>query len=326
MTPERPAPANAAASPAGSISPIADLSYRNYDGPLYTRAARWWIVAVANIRLVRKKPGFWILALIALLPYLIVGVLLYFQSGALSNVPNPLVNNTPGQKYASQFFRAYQQQAFWLFLIALMVGASSIAADNKANALLVYLSKPISKGDYLLGKWMGIFLILFGVAVIPALVLYFYCLTSYISEGFLKEEPLLILRVLLACAVPAAIHSSLIVGFSAWSKTPRMAGAIYAAFYFVVGFITSIVWGILYHRAIRSGDLDQGVLLRHLSVDGVIQGLGQNIYAVDERVGFMQMVMSRPPVMAMVGLAAILVVLGVGAARAKVRAVEVVRG
>jgi ABC-2 type transport system permease protein len=314
-------------------SPIADLSYRGYDGPLHTRFARWWIVALAGIRLVRKKPGFWILVALCAFPFLLAAIRLYIESQVrvrgLAVPPNPLIDATTGQKYASAFFQAYSGQQLMLFVAALLVGAGSIAADNRANALLVYLSKPITKGDYLLGKWMGVFLTLFGVAFAPAFLLYLYCLLSYGSDGFLRDEPLLWGRVLLAAMVPAAVHASLILGFSAWSKTPRMAGAIYAAFYFISGIVAAILWGIRYH-----GDIEKGVLLRHLSVSGVIEGLGQNIYGVTmHTVGILrrhhemrQMTIPMPALGAMLGVAAALILLGVLATRLKIRAVEVVRG
>src|SRR5207253_5297088 len=47
---------------AGSVAaPIADLSYRNYDRRLYSRSARWWIIAVSRIRFLRGKWWFWLL-------------------------------------------------------------------------------------------------------------------------------------------------------------------------------------------------------------------------------------------------------------------------
>lgn len=311
-------------------SPIADLSYRNYDGPLHARAARWWIVALAGIRQARKLKGFWAVSTVAALPFIGLGVMLYFTSGAPQmGGANPFINDTPGQKYASIFFQAFSQQQLWLFLIALMVGAGSIAADNQTNALLVYLSKPITKSDYLLGKWMGIFLIVFAVAVVPAIGLYGYCFLSYLSSGFLRDEPLLLLRLLIAAAIPAAVHASLLTGFSAWSKTPRMAGAFYAGFYFVSLTAAMAVWGILTH-----GNLAKGTLVRHLSVSGVIEGLGQQVYGVTLRIpefnrhrGSMEMVtLDAPPLWAMLVVAVALVALGVAAARSRIRAVEVVRG
>ncbi len=310
-------------------SPIADLSYRSYDGPLQTHTLRWWIVAVAAMRLVRRKPGFWALVALAAFPYLIQGFVLYIQSQTRAAGFGGLNAPSAGQKYATVFFTALSAQRLLLFGIALMVGAGAIAADNRANALLVYLSKPITKLDYLLGKWMGVFLTLFAVALAPALLLYLFCLTSYLSDGFLKDEPWLFVRMILACAVPAAVHASLICGFSAWSKTPRMAGAIYAAFYFVSGIVAMIVWAIRYHN-----NTEQGLLIQHFSVDGAIQGLAQNIYGVTlqitaiqrHRMELRQLTLPPPPLAAMLALVLGMIVLGVLATRAKIRAVEVVRG
>jgi len=314
-------------------SPIADFTYRTYDGPLYTRRIRWWIVALAGIRLSMKKKGFWVLAGLAVLPYVITVVQLYLQSRASTltggQTPNPLNMPLPGQQYSSQFFQAFVFQAFFLFILTLLAGTGTIASDNQANALQVYLSKPITKGDYLAGKMMGVAIVIFAVAFVPALSLYAYCLLSFVNEGFFKNEPWLIVRIIAACSVPALVFSALIVGFSAWSKTPRMAGAIFAGFYFMSGIVAGIYWGVRYR-----GNLGQGNLERHFSVDGVIQGLVQNAYGVTQRMmtgnprtGALEQVSMPPPnawVMLALGLG--LVALGLMAARARIRAVEVVRG
>lgn len=308
-----------------SASPIADLSYRNFDGPLQTRAARWWIVAVANIRITRRKPGFWILTLLAMLPYIMNVILLYLSSGGFS----PVSSKNPDEKYAVHFYQALQSQQFWLFLLALLVGASCIAADNRANALLVYLSKPITKGDYLLGKWMGIFLILFGIGAVPSLLLYVYCMLSYWGEGFSTHAVKLIGQILLANEIPAAVHASLLVAFSAWSKTPRMAGAIYAGFYLISG----VVVGIIGRLEFKS-HADARHLVQSLSVPGAISGLAQNVYHVTLQVPKFhratQELLSQeipPPLLGpMLGIVIGLIVVGVVVARMKINAVEVVRG
>lgn len=327
---------DAPAAPAGTVpggyghGPIADLSYRTYDGPLHSRRARWWIVALNSLRLSKQKKGFWISAAISTLPYLFIVLQLYLQSRtqAPSGI-NPFDNSTPGQKYAANFFQAYSLQAFFLFIIALMVGSGSIALDNRSNALLVYLSKPITKTDYLIGKWMGIFLALFAVSFVPSLILYLYCLLSYYGDGFLKQEPWLWLRMIGACAVPAAVHASLLIGFSAWSKTPRMAGAIYAGVFFIGQFVCMATWGIM-----TNGHMERGVLIRHLNIDGVIKGLGQNIYGVALRMptwnnvkGGMEVFSIEPPSLrGVLLLGAALCVIGIAAARLRIRAVEVVKG
>ena len=317
-------------APGSSASPIADLTYRTYDGPLHTRALRWWIVALSGIRATIRLKGFWIVAALALLPYLILALQLYLQGlsqGAASGI-NPFAQTARGQKYASQFLQGLQWQMLFLFITGLVVGSGSIARDNQANALLVYLSKPLTKADYLLGKWIAMFLSIFAVAFVPAFVLYLYCLLSYTSE-FLRDEPWLLLRIIGACAVPAAVHSSLLLGFSAWSKTGRMAGAFYAGFYYLGNVVTAIYWSVRYR-----GNLGQGVLERHLNVEGAISGLAQNILGVSQRMptmmrhsGTLDVVTIDPPrLWAVLALALGLCVAGIVAARLRIRAVEVVRG
>lgn len=317
--------------PTNGASPIADLSYRSYTGPLHTRAVRWWIVALATIRGAFKKPGFWIVFGLAALPYLIDGIVML-----LSGIESPFSRAEPGQKFALHFSSDLSSQQILLFVAALIVGSGSIAADNRANALLVYLSKPITKGDYLLGKWMGLFLPLFAIAFAPALLFYIFCLLSYTNNGFLRDEPLLFVRVLLACMVPGAVHASLLLAFSAWSKTPRMAGAIYAAFYFISQIVAGIAWSVVaIHPGGHIDTSPRSQFIQHLSVDGVIKGLAQNIFHLTQHVmtrgrhnrgGFGEMILAPPPLVPLLTLALAMIVIGILATRAKIRAVEVVRG
>jgi ABC-2 type transport system permease protein len=310
-------------------APIADLSYRGYNGPLQMRLFRWWIVALAGIRLIRKKPAFWVLTGLAAGPYLFAIFILYLTSRFPMPERFPFIDPTVGQKYAFQFFQAFDMQLFPLLLVALMAGAGSIAADNQTNALLIYLSKPITKGDYLLGKWMGVFLVVYGVAAVPAFILYLYCLLSYTSSGFLKEEPWLFLRFPLACALPAAVYASLLVGISAWSKTPRMAGAIVAGLYFATSIIAGAYWGIRYH-----GNIAEGIDVRHASLSGALNGIAQHIYGVTlhitrfrPREHLLESVDLSPPTLwPLLAITTLILLGGVVAARLRIRAVEVVSG
>lgn len=178
-------------------------------------------------------------------------------------------------KYTLTFFQVNSGTNLLLFIIALTVGSGAISADNKANALLVYLSKPLTKADYLLGKWMGIFFTLFLETFVPSLVLYLYCLTSYLDKGFLKNDPMLFFKMIAAACVPAAMHASLLVGASAWSKAPRIASVFYASLYFGSLVVTGMVFGIVYR-----GDFERGQEVLKLSLSGMMDGIQQIIYHI----------------------------------------------
>jgi ABC-2 type transport system permease protein len=347
-----PAPLPVSAPPSTSqiaplASPIADLSYRHYDGPLKAHAFRWWIVSLANIRQVFRRPAFWGMCVACLLPYLIHALSIYIefrfaQMGLQAGPPGgrrgrggegpPMLQFAPGERFAHHFFTALtgDVNSLLLLLIALMVGSGSIAADTRANALMVYLSKPITKGDYLLGKWVGIFLPIYFAACVPGLLLYLFCLMSYTSDGFLRDEPWLVVRLLAAAAVPASIHASLLVGCSAWSKTPRLAGATYAGIYFITAIISGSILGPIFFRANPS----TRALLQHVSISGTVDGLVQNIYNTRAVSGLLDIIanqgkpqlVERPALWLMASLAAALIIVGITLARMRIRAVEVVRG
>ena len=336
LSPTPPLPNPDDAKPHGaSDSPIADTSYRNYDGPLNLRRSRWTIIAAAMWQLIKKKSVFWVLAALCLLPFLFAVLKLWIQSrlpsGIVEQRPDPvfylMFDLTPGQKYTYQFYRALDFQLYFLFPLAILLGSGSIAADNRTNALMVYLSKPLTKGDYLLGKWLGVFLIMFGASVVPAFGLYMYAL---MSDGidFLKQDPFLLLKVACASVIPAALFTSLQLGLSAWSKTPRIAGAVFAGIYVASGWIAQILWEMQTNK-----DLTKGILLRHLSLSGIINGLNQNLFGlnlhwanVHRRRGFNVAELPPPNAAVLFTVFLVIVIGGIAAARAKINAVEVVRG
>ena len=322
-------PAGASISTNGSnaaqlASPIADLTYRNYDGPLQTRAVRWWIVAVSGLRQAFRRPGFWVGVALCALPCFFIGLMLYFQGLAGLTPPRGAMAADEGGRFARAFFQITPLQGLLVFIVALNVGSGSIAADNGANALLVYLSKPLTKGDYLLGKWMGVFLLIAGTLLIPNLLLYIFCLLMFFKDGFLSDEPLLIGRVLLACCVPGVLYASLFIGASAWSKTGRAAGGFMAALYFLSAILSGVLFGIFTMRTRDPSDAQ--LLLQNASIQGIIGGLTQHIYGLASRHIGRGMNIAAAPLWPLVLVFAGMVAMGVSAARAKVKAVEVVRG
>ena len=308
-------------------SSISDLSYRNYDGPLKTRFVRWWVVAQSGLRLTWGRGWFYILAGLPLFRFLMAAFLMYIRNQIAPGLPN-YADEPEGQRYALQFWSVLcgDTMSMLLLIISLVAGAGCIAADNRANALLVYFSKPISKLDYLVGKWMSIFITLMGVMLFPAALLYTYCLISYREEGFFAADRWLGLHLLLAILVPAILHSSLIVGISAWSKSPRIVAAIYTSLYILGGIVAAIVGGILYKN-----DPAMQNLIQHFSLRGLIIGIDQNILHVVVPVFHLQRgapveTIEIPRLWPLLTIVGVLVAGSLTAAWLKIRAVEVVRG
>ena len=67
-------------------SPIADLTYRNYDGPITSHTFRWWVVALSVLRTNLKKPGFWINGALIVLIFLFQALLFFFSNNVASRI------------------------------------------------------------------------------------------------------------------------------------------------------------------------------------------------------------------------------------------------
>ncbi len=242
-------------------TPIADLSYRNYDGPLEAPTMRWWVVAKMSIRLATKKRGFWIWSSLAAYWYLVLGAIFYFvdvlaDQASSNGGPNFSSGFFSSVVWKDKFLDAFSIGKLLLLIVALLVGIGSIANDNRANALLVYLSKPCTKFDYLFGKWMSIFLLILAVTAAPALLFFAYCFMSFRQYGFVSQDPHFFWRLLIMLPLPAVLHASLCVGISSMFNQPRMAGATYSGIYFMSLFFTwamKIINAISMERTFTAG-------------------------------------------------------------------------
>lgn len=272
-------------------SPIADLSYRNYDGPLNPPSLRWWVIARAMMTLSLKRKVLWLF--VALSGWYYVGmifVLFIFDqfvstSGpSFPGAPNPAKAFFDRIIWKDQFLHGFSFGQMMFMAILLTIGAGSIANDNRANALLVYLSKPTSKMDYVMGKWFGVFLPLLLISSVPALVFFLYGALSYGSYGFLTSDPWMLVKILIALPITAAIQASLIIGVSSMFSQGRLAGAAYAGVYFVSNFFTQLM-KVVWFTGAKGGNSGQGgntvSNLFYASLDGINIGIFKAILGTD---------------------------------------------
>lgn len=315
------------------MNPIADLSYRNYDGPLLPPANRWWAIARMTMQMAMGKKIFWVCACFIALPYLLQMFTFYvmdtFASGLVIGAKNPLIQQII---WKDRFLDAFSYAQLFYLLMALVVGAGAIANDNHSNALLVYLSKPCTKLDYVLGKWLGSFLLFSAVTLVPTLVFYGYCFMGYRDYGFYTEDPQLIFKVIAMSLVPGAVHASLTVGVSSLFNQGRLAGAAYAGAYFIPLFVTKAIQIAI---NVNRGQHVPTTAYRlfYGSIDGIQIGLakfilgtdGSNLFRGGGRPGgFMVTPPPAPPSGYILALALIPCAICIGLAWWRVRAVEVV--
>ncbi len=271
-------------------SPILDLSYRNYDGPLGSTRNRWWAIAKMSIKLAFKKKMLWVFTAFSAWYYFGMVFILFImdqmatQTGGRPGRPNMIEEFFARIIWKDQFVHGLGFGQMLFLIMSLFLGAGTLANDTRANALLVYLSKPVSKLDYIIGKWFGVFLPLLLTMLIPSLFFFFYGAMSYRERGFFSQDPWLILKLLAICPVCAAFHASIVIGFSSMFNQGRLAGASYAGLYFLTNFFTQLmVFTVMAGSGRRGGSLPEGIValtqkLFYASVDGLNIGLAKAIF------------------------------------------------
>jgi ABC-2 type transport system permease protein len=214
--------------------PIHDQSYRHYSGGRAPAGRSWTVIAWAGIRTFSRKRAFLGLLVFALAPFIVRAVQLWISS----NYPQASIL-APSAETFRQFL---EQQDFFVFVITIYVGSGLIANDRRANALQIYLSKPLMRSEYILGKLAVLFSFLLLVTLVPALLLLMLKVMFDGSFLFLKNNLFLIPAITVGALLQVILASFTMLALSSLSKSARYVGILYVG----ITFFTAAIYGALY--------------------------------------------------------------------------------
>ena len=198
------------------------------------------------------------------------------------------------------------QQFLFTLLLTIFGGAGLVANDLRTGAIVMYLARPLTRRDYVLGK-LGVTLLLnLAVTLVPALVLYLVAL-ALAPEMFQHWNLAWIAPAIVMHAVVMSLSLSLL-GLAASALTRRATAAGIGLFAFVAGLD-------LVRQVLRHGfDRPEATLL---SVQDNLRNLGRALFGLSDSSDPVSWVASAL-VVGLVGFACLLVL------RRRVRAVEIV--
>jgi ABC-2 type transport system permease protein len=204
--------------------PIYDQSYRHYVGERVARGRAWAVIARTGLRGFFRKRTFLGLILLSWMPFLIRAVQIY----AAANLPQAsFLALTP------RTFRQFLgQQDIFVFFVTVYVGAGLIASDRRANALQIYLSKPLGRAEYVVGKLAILMTFLLMVTWLPAIVLLIVQVAFTGSFTFLRANLFLFPAITTFCFLEALVGAVSMLALSSLSNNSRYVGILYAALIF----------------------------------------------------------------------------------------------
>ena len=217
--------------------PIHDQGYRRYGGHKARTGTGWTVIARAGMRTMIAKRAFLGLLLVSWFPFFVRAVQFY-ASANLTNIPQASML-APSADTFRQFLE--QQQTF-VFFVTVYVGAGLIANDRRANALQIYLSKPLTRAEYVLGKLAILMTFLLLVTWLPAIVLLIVQIAFAGNFTFFMNNVFLFPAITLFAFIEVVLASATMLALSSLSKSSRYVAILYAA----VIFFTQAVYGVLY--------------------------------------------------------------------------------
>jgi len=279
--------------------PIYDQGYRRYEARAPLRKARFWPITREALRLVLSKRAFLVLIAGAFLPFVVRVIQIYIvtrfpEAGRILPIDGRL------------FGDFLNQQVGFAILLSIFGASGLIANDLRTGAILAYLSRPLTRRDYVLGKLLVPLSLNLAVTLVPGLLLYLAGL-SLAPELYLKWELAWIGPAIVVHGfVISLVVSLLTLAISSLSRSARVAG---------LGLFGMIVGLEMVRLILQQGFRQPYAML--LSVQTDLRALGVALFGLSDR----QVVMGwgwPALVLAVLSLACLAIL------RSRVRAVEIV--
>lgn len=221
-------------------------TYRPYTGALTASTKLFWVIARRELRIGLRKPWVRRLLVLAGIPMLFFMAFLYVEL-VINRVGGPDILGI------TLFENFYSGQTFFVVLMMAAVGADIIAKDAVSGAHHLYFSRPLTRGQYMVGKLLAVGLVLALVVVVPGLLLALAQLLLAPEQDY-AEFGRLSLGLISYGAVLSATGAALIAVLSAFGRRARYVGIVWVSLYFfssvAAGALTQVTGGADWSRLV----------------------------------------------------------------------------
>ena len=204
--------------------------YRPFQGELARGGRRWMPLARSTLRAAFRRK----LPLVLFIPPAIATVIFSFvvyakfvlESGA-SPVPgsegaSPIaaMGGMAGRmiEVRDQIINFHTAMDFFVLLIVAWYGSGLIAEDERHKANLLYFARPLTRLDYLLGKWLPLALLGSLPTLVPGLVICTVASFTSPQWSFVTQQGRTILQMMANSLVTIVVITSIVLAISSLCK------------------------------------------------------------------------------------------------------------
>jgi ABC-2 type transport system permease protein len=203
--------------------PIHDQGYRRYGGTR-ARGRAWWVMLRNGVVGMMGNRRWIVLMIASWIQFVVRAIQFYIAANfAQAAIVAPS---------AATFRDFFDRQDLFVFLVTITLGAAAIAEDRRTNALQIYLSKPLTRLEYLMGKLSVLVVFLLFITWVPAILLLIVQVLFAGNFAFLKANIYLFPAITLYSIVEVVMVSMCMLALSSLSTSGRFAGILYTALIF----------------------------------------------------------------------------------------------
>jgi ABC-2 type transport system permease protein len=211
---------------------VYEHTYKQYLGKLTPEWSRFLVIPRHAFRDVFKSKLFTAFFVICFAPLLLEAILIYLHHNvnALAILKVNVRELLPIDAFFFQTF--VNVQAGFAIFVTLLVGPPLVARDLRNNALPLYLCRPFSRAEYVLGKMSVVLILLSAITWVPQLLLFFF--QSYLEgAGWFVENLWLASAIFIGGGVWILLLALLSQAISALVKWRVIASAALLGLFFI---------------------------------------------------------------------------------------------
>ena len=302
---------------------VYEHTYKQYLGKLTPEWSRFLVIPRHAFRDVFKSKLFTAFFVVCFLPLLLEAILIYLHHN-VNALGLMRVNVRELIPIDASFFQTFVNvQAGFGFFVALLVGPPLVARDLRNNALPLYLCRPFSRAEYVVGKMSVLLILLSAITWAPQLLLFLF--QAYLEGASWFVDNLWLAGALFISSVVWILLLALLSqAVSALVKWRVIASAALLGIFFIPSVFGEVINQLFLTR--WGNIISLGALMKNVTAGlfGTFVEASGHVTAWDGRVG-REIILNEPPLWASWFALCVVCVICLALLSRKVKAYEVVR-
>jgi ABC-2 type transport system permease protein len=215
-------------------------TYKAYHGALTPAWSRFTVLSRYGLSTLFNSRPFTAYTVLCFLPFLIGLAYIYIVHSTAAQALLNVGRAMPATVNNSWFIAFLGFEGGMGFILAAWGGPGMVTKDFANHSVQLYLSRPISRMEYLLGKISVLAALLSATTWIPALLL-FFVKAELQGHGWLWENLWMAGSILLSCLIWIAVISLVSMAVAVWVKWRIAATALMVGIFFLLPALGGVV-------------------------------------------------------------------------------------